>query len=215
MRNKFKSFTKSSRFADLIRSVQNCNLCSRMECRKKVLSEANGNLNSKVLFIAEAPGRLGADKTGIPLYGDKTGDNFERLLENIGWERKDIFITNAILCNPRKENGNNSTPNREELTNCLSYLEMTIELLQPDVIVTLGVVALKTISAITPHSLTLRDNVGQIIPWESKTLVPLYHPGPRAIIHRPLSKQQSDFMRLTKIVNPIKGIIEKSVATKK
>ena len=48
-----------------------------MECRRKVFSEANGNIDSKALFIAEAPGRLGADKTGIPLYGDRTGDNFE------------------------------------------------------------------------------------------------------------------------------------------
>jgi DNA polymerase len=71
--------------------------------RRKVLSANNGNLNSKVVFIAEAPGRLGAECTGIPLYGDKTGENFEMLLGNIGWKREDVFITNSILCNPQDE----------------------------------------------------------------------------------------------------------------
>lgn len=211
----FQSFTKLTRFKDLVQSIQNCNLCPRMQCRRKVFSEANGNLNSRVLFIAEAPGRLGADKTGIPLYGDKTGDNFEILLGNIGWKREDIFITNAILCNPREENGNNATPNRGEITNCLPYIEMTLELLQPEVVVTLGAIALRTLNGISPHGLTLKNNVGQSTPWESKLLVPLYHPGPRAIVHRALSKQRSDFMQLAKLVDPTQGIIAKSTSSKK
>ncbi len=89
MNKKFQSFTKFVRFEALVQSIQNCNLCPRMQCRRKVFSEANGNLNSKVLFIAEAPGRLGADHTGIPLHGDKTGDNFETLLQSVNWDRKD------------------------------------------------------------------------------------------------------------------------------
>ena len=186
-----------------------------MQCRRKVFSEANGSLNSKVLFIAEAPGRLGADKTGIPLFGDKTGDNFELLLGNIGWRREYIFITNAILCNPRKENGNNATPCREEIANCLPYLEMTLELLQPEVVVTLGSIALRTLNSISPHDLTLKNNAGQSTPWANKLLLPLYHPGPRAMIHRALSKQRSDFMRLAKLVDPTQGIIVKSTPSKK
>jgi len=211
----FQSFTKLTRFEDLVQSIQNCNLCSRMQCRRKVFSEANGSLNSKVIFIAEAPGRLGADKTGIPLFGDKTGDNFELLLGNIGWRREDIFITNAILCNPRKENGNNATPRREEMSNCLPYLEMTLELIQPEVVVTLGSIALRTLNAISPHCLTLKTNVGQSIPWANKLLLPLYHPGPRAMVHRAFAKQRSDFMRLAKLVDPIQGIIVKSKPSKK
>ncbi len=217
MKNKFKSFTKYNRFKDLIQSIQNCNLCSRMQCRRKVFSDANGSIDSKVLFIAEAPGRLGADQTGIPLCGDKTGDNFEHLLGNIGWRRQDIFITNAILCNPRKENGNNATPIREEIENCIPYLEMALELIQPDVVVTLGAIALESLNKISPHGLTLKNNVGKFAPWDSKLLVPLYHPGPRAMVHRSLSKQRSDFMQLAKLVDPTQGIknFVKSNSTKK
>ncbi len=215
MNSKFEAFTKLARFKDLVESIQNCSLCRTMQCRRKVFSERNGNLDSKVLFIAEAPGRLGADKTGIPLYGDKSGDNFELLLANVGWRREDIFITNAILCNPREENGNNATPSQEEMSNCLPYMEMTLELIQPEVIVTLGSIALKTLNAISPHGLTLKNDVARPTPWQNKLLVPLYHPGPRATVHRALSKQRSDFMRLAKLVDPRQGIIVKATPIRK
>ena len=210
----FKNFKTEVRFRDLINAVQNCTLCPRLSNRKKVLSFANGNINSKVLFVAEAPGRLGADKTGIPLYGDRTGDNFEALLGNIGWKREDIFITNAILCNPRKENGNNGTPSAAEICNCNYYLAMTIELLQPDVVVALGGTALKAIDRIATHNRILKEHVGKSIPWAHRRLVPLYHPGPRAMIHRPLAKQRADFMVLAKMVDPIKGLLRKKATCK-
>ena len=63
-----------------------------------------------MLFVAEAPGRLGADRTGIPLYGDRTGENFQTLLGNIGWKREQVFITNAVLCNPKQETGITAPP---------------------------------------------------------------------------------------------------------
>jgi len=133
----FHSFSKEDRFRDLVESVQHCDICARLCARRKVLSSANGAVESKVLFVAEAPGRLGADRTGVPLCGDRTGDNFEILLANIGWRRQDVFITNAILCNPKQENGNNDTPTMEEIANCSAYLEMIIALVSPEVIVTL------------------------------------------------------------------------------
>ena len=204
----YQTFAKAIRFKDLVESVQHCDLCSRLCKRTKVLSEANGNIESKVLFVAEAPGRLGADRTGIPLYGDKTGDNFEKLLGNIGWKRSQIFITNAILCNPRKENGTNGTPTHEEISNCLAYLEMTIALVRPDVIVSLGATALKALDLLSPHGLELREAVAKLIPWFGAKIFPLYHPGPRAMVHRSLAKQRSDFMRLAKVVHPERGLLK-------
>ena len=200
------TFSKSSRLDDLSTAVSHCTLCPRMCHRTKVLSKANGNVASKVLFIAEAPGRLGADKTGIPLYGDRTGDNFDVLLRNIRFERNEIFITNAILCNPRTNQGNNGTPTKNEIENCSSFLEMTINLIKPQVIATLGITALKALNYISPHYYTLQDKIASPLNWREFILFPLYHAGPRALIHRSLSKQRSDYMQLAKIIDPIKGI---------
>ena len=203
---KYQTFGREARFSDLCEAVKHCNLCDRLQGRTKVLSKANGNFFSKVLFIAEAPGRFGADRTGIPLFGDKTGDNFEILLGNIGWKRKDIFITNALLCNPRDEKGTNGTPTSKEISNCAPYLEMTIELINPDVIVSLGSIALKALKSISTHNFNLKKHVGQVVPWGDNVLFPLYHPGPRARVHRSYPKQTSDFIALAKFVHPKKGI---------
>ncbi len=205
----FESFSKATRFADLVQSAQHCDLCPRLCSRRKVLSPANGSIESKVLFIAEAPGRLGADRTGVPLCGDRTGDNFEMLLGNVGWRREQVFITNAILCNPQDGNGNNGTPTPEEVGNCSAYVEMVINLVRPEVVVTLGATALDALAVIAPHGLQLREDAAKVVPWGAAKLVPLYHPGPRAIIHRSLAKQRSDFMRLAQLVHPVSGILQR------
>lgn len=193
-------------FNSLISSVASCNICQRMCNRKKVLSLMNGNISSKIVFIAEAPGRLGAECTGIPLYGDVTGNNFETLLANIGWSRDEIFITNAILCNPQDENGNNATPTHEEICNCSYYLEMILELIKPEVVVTLGGRALEALNNIEQHDYELKNNVATLVPWHGIKLFPMYHMSPRAAIHRSLTQQRADFISLSHEVSPKTGI---------
>ena len=60
-----KFCNKEAAFDNLIRQVQSCEKCPRLKGRTRVLSERNGSLDAQVLFVAEAPGRLGADQTGI------------------------------------------------------------------------------------------------------------------------------------------------------
>jgi uracil-DNA glycosylase family 4 len=203
----FRSFSMKARFEDLCHSVNYCTLCPRLEEKKKILSKENGNIFSKVMFVAEAPGRLGADITGIPLFGDKTGENFETLIKCINWNREDIFITNAILCNPQNENRTNSTPTSEEIANCSTYLGMQIELVRPDVVVSLGVVALRALSLIHPHSYLLGGDVGKLLHWAGRRLVPLYHPGPRVHTYRSFAEQVSDYRKLISYVHPKNGIL--------
>src|SRR5687768_10139901 len=71
----------SAAFLRLVERVSRCRACPRMEGRTRVLSAANGNLHAQILFVAEAPGRFGGDRTGIPLFADQTGRNFRLLLE--------------------------------------------------------------------------------------------------------------------------------------
>ena len=74
-------------FACLVAAAQSCRACPRMEGRRRLLSAANGALRPRVLFVAEAPGRLGGERTAIPLAGDQSGRNFDRLLAAAGRER--------------------------------------------------------------------------------------------------------------------------------
>jgi DNA polymerase len=145
------------------------------------MSGLNGTLYPKIMFVAEAPGRLGADRTRKPFFGDKSGENFDKLLASIGLSRRDIFITNSILCSPRSLSGANRRPKLAEIKNCSPFLKRTIELVNPPVIATLGAVALSAIELIEPHGLKLAGSAGKDFVWNGRRLVPLYHPSPQTV----------------------------------
>ncbi len=187
---------QAAAFDRLVQSVQACRRCPAMEGRRRVLGPANGPLQAPVMFIAEAPGRFGAERTGVPLSGDQAGRTFEHLLACAGWTRQDVFVTNAVLCNPQDSRGRNRRPSARELANCCTYLRAQIELVAPRLIVALGATALRALDQIEPHGLRLKRDVGRAVPWLGRHLVALYHPGPRALIHRPLAEQEADFHAL-------------------
>jgi uracil-DNA glycosylase family 4 len=194
-------YFRQRRLTELVRHVQGCRACPRMEGRKRVLTSENGSAAARVMFIAEAPGRNGADRTGIPLHGDPSGNIFESLLESVGWQRRDVFITNAVLCNPRDEEGRNSTPTAVELANCSFNLDEQIRVVDPVVIATLGQSALSALSLIREHSYKLSRVVGTGVEWNGRILFPLYHTSPRAMIHRSITKQTMDFRWLKELVD--------------
>ncbi len=171
-----------------------------MAGRTGVLGRASGRLASRVLFVGEAPGRLGADRTGVPFSGDRSGRNFETLLGAAGWRRTDVFVSNAVLCNPRDERGNNRPPRPDEVANCADHLRRLIAILDPPFVVTLGAVALRASALVEPHELVLRRDVGRAVSWCGRTLVPLYHPGARAMVHRSFERQREDYRALARLV---------------
>jgi uracil-DNA glycosylase family 4 len=158
-----------------------------------VIGRACGRTDAPIMFIGEAPGRLGADASAIPFHGDRAGENFENFLEQVGLSRYDCFITNAVLCNPKDEKGNNSTPNRQELANCAQFLRRQIDLVGPKIIVTLGTQALSALRLISSHDIDLAGGVRKKWAWDGRILIPLYHPGQRALVHRSFLNQLADY----------------------
>lgn len=185
---------KLAAFGELASRASNCTVCPSMTGRSAVLSELNGNLAPLVFFIAEAPGRQGADRTRRPFWGDKSGENFQKMLDSIGITRSDIFITNTVLCSPRSESGANRKPTKTEIKNCRGFLDETIRLIAPKVVVTLGSVALEATKSIEYHQLTLKNDAARVLEWNGRLLVPLYHPSPQVIAsRRRLHEQIADF----------------------
>lgn len=192
-------------FSRLMEEVQSCDRCARMKGRTRVLSLHNGPLDAQILFVAEAPGRFGADVSAIPLFGDQTGDNFGELLGAAGWTRKKVFATNACLCNPRSEKGNNDKPTPREIRNCSSFLRKTIEIVQPKVVIALGEKALHALAILDEHGCRppLNKHVGKHLLWFDRLLVPLYHPSPRVCNkkgNRPLDIQKDDYRALRNLL---------------
>jgi len=185
---------KHSQFATLVAEAAACTLCPAMCEQSAVMSKLNGPLSARVMFIGEAPGRKGADRTRIPFSGDQSGKNLDRFLASIGLPRNEIFITSAAMCNPRSASGANRRPTTAEVLNCSGFLARTLTLIDPEVVVTLGGVALAALKAIAPHELNLKDEAAKIHRWHGRMLVPLYHPSPQVLItSRKEAAQLSDY----------------------
>ena len=193
--------SKATRFKALCAEAAGCRVCPDLADKAAVLSDLNGNLNPRVMFIGEAPGRVGADRTRRPFYGDRSGDNLQTLFDSIGLTRDEVFITSAVLCSPRSATDANRKPARAEIKNCSLLLKRTLELIDPLVVATLGSVALEGIKVIEPHFFTLKLNAGQIVDWNGRKLIPLYHPSPQVIAaQRGLALQLQHFQTLGKLL---------------
>src|SRR5579884_4038120 len=102
-----------------------CEACPLHETRTNVVFGA-GNADAELMFIGEAPG-ANEDKMGLPFVG-QAGKLLDRLLEEIGLERKDVFIANVLKCRPP----NNRDPHPQEIEACRPYLLRQIELIRSE-----------------------------------------------------------------------------------
>ncbi len=133
----------------------------------------DGNLNSKVIFIGEAPGR-DEDNQGVPFVG-KAGQLLNKMLAAINIRREDVYITNVVNWRPP----DNRTPTDEEILEFLPYLQQQIDIVNPDYIFLLGGIAAKAILS-TPLPLgKLRGKLHEYKSLQSnKTIFTIasYHP---------------------------------------
>jgi uracil-DNA glycosylase len=193
---------KQQEFDVLARDAASCVRCPAMCEVAAVLSELNGPVTARVMFIGEAPGRKGAERTRVPFSGDQSGRNFDRFLNSIGLKRSEIFITSAALCNPRTATGANRRPAASELRNCSDFLRRTIDLVDPQVIVTLGGVALESLSRLHNHNFSLQNDGAKLRRWNGRVLIPLYHPSPQVLItSRDEKAQLRDYKVVAQAIN--------------
>jgi uracil-DNA glycosylase len=93
---------------------------------------ADGNPQARVMFVGEAPGRE-EDIEGLPFVG-RSGKLLDRMISAIGLDRSKAYIANVIPWRPP----GNRTPTPQETQICLPFIQRQIELVNPDVLVTLG-----------------------------------------------------------------------------
>src|SRR5271154_5179708 len=93
---------------------------------------ADGNPQARIMFVGEAPGRE-EDLEGLPFVG-RSGKLLDRMIAAIGLDRSKAYIANVIPWRPP----GNRTPTPQETQICLPFIQRQIELVNPDVLVTLG-----------------------------------------------------------------------------
>ncbi len=93
---------------------------------------ADGNPQARIMFVGEAPGR-DEDIEGLPFVG-RSGKLLDLMLKAIGLDRTSTYIANVIPWRPP----GNRTPTPQETQICLPFIQRQIELVNPDILVTLG-----------------------------------------------------------------------------
>jgi len=102
---------------------------------------ADGNPQARIMFVGEAPGRE-EDIEGLPFVG-RSGKLLDRMIGAIGLDRSKAYIANVIPWRPP----GNRTPTPQETQICLPFIQRQIELVDPDVLVTLGNPSTQTLLA--------------------------------------------------------------------
>jgi len=114
--------------------IEDCKKCTKCRLRKTAAQvvPGAGSPNAKIMFIGEAPG-ANEDKEGIPFCG-AAGKFLDELLDSIGLERQDVFITNIVKCRPP----GNRDPQMDEIKACKPWTNELIKAINPQIFVLLG-----------------------------------------------------------------------------
>ncbi|MCD6323072.1 MAG: uracil-DNA glycosylase [Clostridiales bacterium] len=137
----------------------------------------DGNYNSGIAMIGEAPGKDEVIQ-GKPFVG-LAGGKLKELLDYIGLTREDLYVTNAIKyrlfkTNPKTNKKSNRPAKIIEIKSSMPYLASEMKLLNPRLIITLGNVPLKAITA--TFNITIGDVHGTVMDVGGLSVFPLYHP---------------------------------------
>jgi uracil-DNA glycosylase len=136
-----------------------------------------GNPSAKIVLIGEAPGKK-EEETGKAFVGS-AGKNLDEFLKILELNREDIYITNVVKIRTYKVNNDtqktiNRTPNKREIDISIKTLIAQLEIIKPNIVVTLGNIPLKAV--LGDDNAKIGDYHGLKIKLEKFDLFPLYHP---------------------------------------
>ena len=151
----------------------------------------DGNPNASIMFVGEAPGRE-EDQAGRPFVG-RSGRLLDRLLGEAGIAREQTYVANLVGCRPPQ----NRNPLAEEIAACQHWLRAQLEIVDPEVICSLGNFATKLLrndsTGITRiHGSAERVNIAGV----ERTLYPLFHPAAALRSRATLELLAADLLRL-------------------
>jgi len=137
------------------------------------IAAKNAQLRELIMFVGEGPG-ADEDAQGKPFVG-RAGKLLDKILAASGLKKNDVYIGNILKCRPPE----NRDPKPNEITNCLPYLQQQIEIINPEIIITLGAHAARTLLDTTKPIGQLRGQFHQYFAGLGKPavkLMPTYHP---------------------------------------
>ena len=152
---------------ELRAAVAGCTACALCKTRKQAVLGV-GDIDADWLFVGEGPGAE-EDERGEPFVG-QAGKLLDAMLAAIDLKRGNkVYIANAVKCRPP----DNRTPEPGETAACWPFLARQIELIRPQLIVTLGKPAAQTL---LQQEVTISRARGVVHDFAGIPLVVTYHP---------------------------------------
>jgi DNA polymerase len=177
-----------------LNSIENCKL--RQNSKNIVLGE--GNLNSSIMLIGEAPGAE-EEKSGLPFKGE-VGELLNKMLAAINIKRQNIYISYAINFRPPEDR----KPTSIEIKRYSIFLKEHISIINPKIIVLMGSSAMEAIVGINEKISSERGNWKEVI-LKNKTYPIMITFNPSYLIRFPENKKYS-WEDLKKIRDKIKNL---------
>ena|ERR1035437_1265634 len=168
-----EAFHSAKSLEELNSLICDCMKCPLGDTRKNFVF-GTGNSKAEVLILGEGPGAE-EDEQGIPFVG-RAGKLLTDILKAIKFERDEVYIANIVKCRPP----GNRAPSLAEMEKCMPYLKKQIELIDPKLILCVGLTAAHGLLQNKDSLSSLR---GKVFDYEGRKVMVTYHPA--ALLRNP------------------------------
>lgn len=156
--------------------IYSCKICSKVVEKFPNSKTVSIGKNNKILILGEAPANNGWRKSGLAWYDINkkllpSGVIMQKLLNIINLKLEDVYFLEAIKCYPK---------DRKYLQicskNCKYFLYQQLNEIKPELILSLGDAATKTVLDIKYNKFS--EIVGNEYFLNNIKIIPIYHPSP-------------------------------------
>jgi DNA polymerase len=163
-----------SEWLTLAERIRGCTACAELAAHRAHVVVGDFPAGARLLLVGEAPGAA-EDASGRPFVG-QAGRALDGALLAAGLPRERVAVLNILKCRPP----GNRRPLPVETANCRGWLQRQIELVDPAVIVALGLTAIAGLwdeaATAAKAKLVLRELRGRPLHCQGRRLVATYHP---------------------------------------
>ena len=185
---------KLSALKSKINSIENCNLKNN----SKNLILGDGNVNSPIMLIGEAPGSE-EDLSSLAFQGE-VGELLRKMLIAINIKIENVYLSYSVNFRPPEDR----KPTSQETKRYSTFLKEHISIINPKIIILLGSTAMESLTGISNKISNERGNWKEII-IKNKTYPIMITFSPSYLIRFPENKKHS-WSDLKKIKQKIKDL---------
>jgi uracil-DNA glycosylase len=151
----------------LVAAAPGCVACPELVAARSTVVVGDAPAGARLVLVGEAPGAE-EDRTGRPFVG-RAGALLDRVLGEVGLDRSTVAVVNVLQCRPP----GNRTPTTTEAVRCRGWLERKLDLIDPELVVTLG---LSAAVAFLGRGTKLAAVRGEVHEAGGRRVLPTYHP---------------------------------------